>query len=131
MANALYSPFKQGLLSKQFDLPNDVVKAALVDGASATFSAAHQFLSSISAGVVAKSPALTGKTITDGVFKAAYVTLPGVVGPSVEVVVVYVDKGGADSANPLVGWIDAPAIAYNPNGSDAEIRWSASGIFTL
>ena len=130
MANALYPKFKENLLAKQYDFPNDAVKAALVDSAAASYNAAHQFVSSIASGIVARSPNLASKTITNGVFDAADVTLTAVSGASVEAVALYIDKG-SDATNPLVGWIDNPVIAYNPNGSDAEIRWSASGIFAL
>jgi hypothetical protein len=131
MGNVLYPTFKEGLLNKQHNLLSDTVKVALVDVASSVYNAGHQFVSDIAPGIVARSPALTGKTTTGGLFMAAYTTIPVVTGPSVEALALFVDKGGADSANPLMGWIDDPAITYDPNGSDAEIRWSTAGIFTL
>lgn len=131
MANVLYPKFKEGLLIKQFDLQSEVVKVALVDKALAVFNPAHAYLSSIAAGVVARSPALTAKSTTDGTFVTANTLIADVFGPSVEALAVWIDRG-ADGANPLIGWIDTdPPIAYSPNGSDAEIRFSASGIFSL
>jgi len=130
MANVLYPKFKEALLNKQFDMLTDSVKVALVDGGAASYNAAHQYLASIASAIVARSPALASKTIALGVFDAADVTLTAVTGPSVEIVAVWIDKG-SDATNPLVGWIDTPTIAYNPNGSDAEVRFNASGIFAL
>lgn len=131
MANALYPKFKEGLLGQQFNLLTEVVKICLVDQAVAQYNAAHVYLSQIAAGIVARSPALTSKTITNGNFKTDNTLIEDVFGPSVEALAVYVDRG-ADGANPLVGWIDTdPPIAYSPNGSDAEIRFNAAGIFAL
>jgi hypothetical protein len=131
MANVLYPKFKEGLLIKQFDLLAEVVKVALVDMANAVYNPAHTYLSSVAAGIVARSPALAGKAITNGTFTADNTLIDDVFGPSVEALVLWIDRG-ADGANPLVGWIDTdPPIAYSPNGSDAEIRFNPAGIFAL
>ena len=42
MANALYNPFKEGILGNiAFDMDTDIIKATLIDGADYTFNAAH------------------------------------------------------------------------------------------
>jgi len=132
MANALYPKWKESLI--QLTANNSLtgtVKAALVDTGTYTYSAAHQFLSSLS-GVVGTAATLGTKSYTNGVFDAADVTYTAVSGSSAEAIVLYIDTGVAGTS-PLVAYIDtgATGLPVTPNGSDISIAWNASGIFAL
>lgn len=132
MANALYPKWKESLI--QLTANNSLtgtVKAALVDTGTYTYSAAHQFLSSLS-GVVGTAQILGNKTYTDGVLDAADVIFTAVTGATVETIVLYIDTGVA-ATSPLVAYIDTgvTGLPVTPNGGDISIAWNASGIFAL
>ena len=132
MASALYPLAKQSLLSQNpsIDLDTDTIKVALVDTGTYTYSAAHQYYSSVS-GVVGTPATLASKTVTSGVFDAADVTFTAVTGASVEALIVYKDTGSA-ATSPLIAYIDsATGLPVTPNGGDITITWNASGIFAL
>lgn len=131
MANALYPKFKQSLLTAGIDVENSNIKAILVDTGTYTYSATHQYLSSVS-GIVATSGNLASKTITDGVFDAADVTFTGVSGSSVEAIILYEDTGVAGTSQ-LIAYFDTgvTGLPVTPNGGDIIIQWNASGIFAL
>lgn len=133
MANALYPKWKEQLL--QFTTNNNLsagtVKVALVDTGTYTYSAAHQFYSSVT-GVVGTPQTLGSKTFTNGTFDAADVTFTAVTGATVEALVIYIDTGTA-ATSPLVAYIDTSVtnLPVTPNGGDISITWNASGIFSL
>lgn len=132
MANALYPKWKESLI--QLTANNSLtgtVKAALVDTGTYTYSAAHQFLSSLS-GVVGAAATLGTKTYTNGVFDAADVTYTAVSGSSAEAIVLYIDTGVAGTS-PLVAYIDTgvTGLPVTPNGGDISVTWGSSGIFSL
>lgn len=132
MANALYPKWKESLLQLTANNGlNGTVKVALVDTGTYTYSAAHQFLSSLS-GVVGTAQTLGTKTYTNGVFDAADVTFPTVSGASVEALVIYIDTGVAGTS-PLVAYLDTgiTGLPVTPNGGDINVTWNASGIFAL
>lgn len=132
MANALYNKAKESFISQNpsIDLDTDTIKVALVDTGTYTFSAAHQYYSSVT-GVVGTPATLASKTITNGVFDAADVTFTAVSGASVEALVVYKDTGSA-ATSPLIAFIDTGTnLPVTPNGGDITIQWNASGILTL
>lgn len=132
MANALYNKAKESFISQNpsIDLDTDTIKVALVDTGTYTFSAAHQYYSSVT-GVVGTPATLASKTITNGVFDAADVTFAAVSGASVEALVVYKDTGSA-ATSPLIAYIDTGTnLPVTPNGGDITIQWNASGILTL
>lgn len=132
MANALYPKWKESLLQLTADNGlNGTVKVALVDTGTYTYSAAHQFLSSLS-GVVGTAQTLGTKTYTNGVFDAADVTFTAVTGATVEALVIYIDTGSS-ATSPLVAYIDTgvTGLPVTPNGGDINTAWNASGIFAL
>lgn len=132
MANVLYNKAKESFISQNpsIDLDTDTIKVALVDTGTYTFSAAHQYYSSVT-GVVGTPVTLTSKTITNGVFDAADVTFTAVTGASVEALVVYKDTGSA-ATSPLIAFIDTGTnLPVTPNGGDITIQWNASGIFSI
>lgn len=130
MANVLFPTGKEYLLSV---LSTDTVKVALLD-ASYTYSAAHQFFSSVSSAVVGTPVALGSKTVALGVFNAATAVFTAVTGNPVTQIVIYKDTGVAGTSNLLV--LDdtvAAGLPITPNGGDITITWStgASKIFAL
>ena len=132
MANVLYNKAKESFISQNpsIDLDTDTIKVALVDTGTYTFSAAHQYYSSVT-GVVGTPATLASKTITNGVFDAADVTFTAVTGASVEALVVYKDTGSA-ATSPLIAFIDTGTnLPVTPNGGDITIQWNASGIFSI
>lgn len=132
MANVLYNKAKESFISQNpsIDLDTDTIKVALVDTGTYTFSAAHQYYSSVT-GVVGTPVTLTSKTVTNGAFDAADVTFTAVTGASVEALVVYKDTGSA-ATSPLIAFIDTGTnLPVTPNGGDITIQWNASGIFSI
>lgn len=133
MANAIYPKYKEALISGSANiaLSSGTVKAALVDTGTYTYSAAHEFLSSLS-GVIGTAQTLGSKTVVDGLFDAADVTFTSVTGNSAEAIVLYIDTGTAGTSR-LVAFIDSGAtgLPVTPNGGNIVITWNASGIFQL
>lgn len=142
MANALFSPGREGFLDGTIDWDTAVIKVALVRGY--TFSAAHKFVSDVTgaSGVLhVTSAALASKTVTDGVADAADVTYTAVTANasnhSILVFQASAVTGGADvaaTAQRLIAWIDTGTnLPIVPNGGDVTIAWDsgANKIFKL
>ena len=133
MANAIYPLYKQALLdaSANVDLNDGTVKVALVDTGVYTYSAAHEFLTSLT-GVVGTAQTINATTVTNGLFDGDNVTYTAVSGNSVEALVIYIDTGTAGTSR-LVPCIDTSVtgLPVTPNGGDITITWNASGIFQL
>ena len=134
MANAIYPKYKEVILgaATNTNLLTGTVKVALVDTAVYTYSAAHQFLSSLT-GVVGTAGTIGAtKSVTNGIFDGADVTFTAVTGATVEALVIYVDTGVAGTS-PLVAYIDTSVtgLPVTPNGGDITITWNATGIFAL
>jgi len=133
MANAIYPLYKQSLLDgdTNIDLNDLTVKVALVDTGTYTYSAAHQFLTSLT-GVVGTAQTIANTTVTNGLFDGDNVTYTAVTGNSAEALVIYIDTGTAGTSR-LVAYIDTgvTGLPVTPNGGDITITWNASGIFQL
>ena len=133
MANAIFPLYKQALLngSANTNMSSGTVKVALVDTGTYTYSAAHEFLSSLT-GRVGTDQTIGSKTFTNGVFDGADVTFTAVSGNSVEALVIYIDTGVAGTSR-LVAYIDTgvTGLPVTPNSGDISITWNASGIFAL
>ncbi len=132
MANALYPKWKEAIVQATSNSSlGGTVKIALVDTGTYTYSASHEFLSSLS-GVVGTAQTLATKTFTNGVFDAADVTFTAVSGASVEALVIYVDTGSSATSR-LVAYIDTgqTGLPVTPNGGDITVTFNASGIFAL
>lgn len=132
MSNALYPKWKESLI--QLTANNSLtgtVKVALVDTSTYTYSAAHQFQSSLS-GIIGTPQTLASKTFTNGVFDAADPTFPAVSGASAESLVFWIDTG-SPATSPLVAYIDTgvTGLPVTPNGGDIAVAWNVSGIFAL
>ena len=133
MSNAIYPKYKEGILQSaaNTNMSSGTVKVALVDTGTYTYSAAHQFFSSLT-GVVGTPVTLASKTFTNGVFDAADPTFTAVTGNTAEALVFYIDTGTAGTS-PLIAYMDTgvTGLPFTPNGGDANLVFNASGIFAL
>lgn len=138
MPNALYPLWKQEI---QKGTANNLLNStegatgvfcALVDTGTYTYSAAHQFYSSLS-GVVGTDQEILTKTHVNGTFDGADLTYTSVTGASVEALVLYRKNAGANTTWPLIAYIDTSVtgLPFTPNGGNCTITWNASGIFTI
>lgn len=138
MANAIYPLYKQSLLAgdANADLDNDTatdgVFVALVDTGVYTYSAAHQFYSSLS-GIVGTDQRIVTPTVTNGTLDGSDLTFTSVTGASVEALVIYRKNAGANTTWRLVAYIDTgvTGLPVTPNGGSITVTFNASGIFTL
>lgn len=133
MANAIYPLYKQAILTggANTNMSTGTVKAALVDTGAYTYSAAHEFLTSLT-GRVGTDATLGTKTFANGVFDAADATYTAVTGNSAEAIVLYIDTGTAGTSR-LIAYLDTgfTGLPVAPNGGDITVTWNASGIFAL
>lgn len=105
--SALYPKFKESLMKKEIDLLNDDIKLSLIDTDEYTYSSSDQFFDDIlSAAIIGTSSNLASKSVTDGVFDAADVTISGLTGaPTIEAVLLWLDSG-TPATSRLIGFID-------------------------
>ena len=133
MANAIYPKYKEAVIQSSANSSlTGTVKVALVDTGTYTYSATHEFLSSLT-GVVGTAATIGAtKSYTNGVFDGGDVTFSAVSGNTVEALVIYIDTGVAGTSR-LVAFIDTSVtgLPVTPNGGDITITWNASGIFAL
>lgn len=132
MANASYTPFKNGILTGGlYDLDTAVLKVALVGGY--TFSATHTFMSEVTAagGVVNGTPVtLTNPTVVAGVFDADDVIINTTTSTNQHVLIVYQASaitGGADvaaTAQRLLFYIDTGTnLPVVPGTGTVAVTW--------
>jgi hypothetical protein len=138
MANAIYPLWKEAILQGSANSAlngsgTTGVYAALVDTGTYTYSASHQYYSSLSGVVGTDQEIGATKTYTNGVFDGANCTFPSVSGSSAEAIVLYVKNAGANTTWRLLAYIDTgvTGLPVTPTGSDITISWHASGIFAL
>ena len=137
MANAIYPKYKEALLNNSADSAltgsgATGLYASLIDTGTYTFSAAHQFFSSLS-GIVGTDQEVLTPTLVNGTVDGGDVTFPLVTGATIEAVVLYRKNAGANTTWRLVAYMDTgvTGLPVTPNGGDIVITWNASGIFTL
>ena len=138
MPNSLYPLWSQEILKGTANnLLNSTegangVFSALVDTGVYTYSTAHQFFSSLS-GIIGTDQEILTKTQVTGTFDGTDITYPAVTGATVEALVLYRKNAGANTTWPLIAYIDTGVggLPFTPNGGNAIITWSASGIFKL
>lgn len=137
MANALYPLYKKSLLDGDANTAltgsgTTGLYVALVDTGTYTYSAAHQFYSSLS-GVVGTDQEITSVTTTGGVVDGADVTFTAVTGSSAEALVLYRKNAGASTTWRLIAYIDTgvTGLPVTPNSGNIAITWNASGILSL
>lgn len=134
MANAIYPLYKQALISGGANTSlAGTVKVALVDAGVYTYSAAHEFLTSLTGRIGTDQTIGATKSYTNGVFDGGDVTFTAVAGTtSIEALVIYIDTGTAGTSR-LVAYIDTgvTGLPVTSNGGDISVTWNASGIFAL
>lgn len=137
MANAIYPKYKEALLNNSANSAitgsgTTGLYVALVDTGTYTYSASHEFYSSLS-GVVGTDQEITTPTLTNGVVDGGDVTFSAVSGNSAEALVIYRKNAGANTTWRLVAYIDTgqTGLPVTPNGGNITITWNASGIFAL
>jgi hypothetical protein len=119
------------------------VEVLLVDD-TYTFDADHNFVSDVSGDELPSADNyarqdLAGRTLVEddatdrAVFDATDFSIaalgPATSGPIVGGAIIFVNAGGADSANPLIAYV--PLVDTQVNGSDFTITWSSDGVFYL
>lgn len=139
MANALYPKWKEALIQATANSAlngsgTTGVYAALVDAGAYTYSAAHEFYSSLSGIGGTDQEIGATKTYASGTFDGADITFTAVAGTvSYEAIVLYVKNAGANTTWRLVAYIDTGVtnLPVTSNGGNIAVTWNASGIFTL
>lgn len=137
MPNLVYNIAKQRFGAGDLDWDLDTIKVMLVTATYAP-NADHNYVSEVTnelsgTGYVRKT--LANKTVTKNVtndraeLDADDVVWTGISAGTVGAAVVFEDLGGADTANPLIGYVDLADTATN--GSDLTIQWASSGILTI
>jgi hypothetical protein len=130
MASAVYPKALEAFLKADIDLDTVAVNAVLLDLATYTYNAAHEFYDDLTGVVGSESGDLASKTMTNGVFDAADITFSSVTGVEVGAVAVFVDRGGVASADNLLSYNEFTS-PVTPNGGDITVQWNASGIFSI
>lgn len=133
MASAVYPLAKQAFLSGGINLTSDDIRVMLVKS-TYTYSAAHQYVSDISTNDNGRSAALSGKSVTNGVFNASNTTLTATAASASNALVVY-KYNAADASAQLIAYIDTgTGLPFTPSASQTvSITWDtgANKIFAL
>lgn len=134
MANLVYTSFKRDIMNGTIDLDTDTIKVMLVT-ASYTPTSSHAKRSDITNEVVGAGYTAGGATLaslsvaTSGAnarFTAANVTWAAST-ITARGAVLYKSRGGAASADELIGYVDFGSDKISSSG-DFTINWNASGI---
>lgn len=135
MANVLFDPGREGILDDTIEMSTADVRVMLVKSAYA-FSAAHKFLSDITAGNDnGRSATLGGKTFTGGVFDANDTALVATAAVACNALALFVHTGN-DATARLIAYVDTPAsgLPFTPAaGQTVNVTWDngANKIFRL
>jgi endosialidase-like protein len=139
VSNQVYPLYKQSVMSES-DVNNGMDQsgsnapfAALITTSGGyTYSAAHQFYSSLT-NIVGTPQPITSNTVTNGLFSGSNVTFTTVSGTVVGALVIYRQNGGANTTWRLVLYEDTSisGLPLTPNGGNVVITWSGAGIFQL
>ena len=139
MANIVYTYGLGELLNGGIDMDTDTIKMMLVD-ASYTPDKDHDFVDDASANEISVDgyarQALGSRTVTVNTtddraeFDAANVAFGALdTGETIAGAIIFEDRGGADSANPMILYMD---LTNTPtNGSTVTVEFDAIGLFYL
>lgn len=133
MASQLYPKGGCHLLgtATQIALLTDTIKILFYSG---SFDGTNEFVSDlVAADIIARSGALSGKTLTPGAtigstFDSNDITLTAVSGSAFTHVIEYKDTG-VDSSSPLIAIFDV--ATFTPTGGDVNVVFNASGHFQI
>ncbi len=140
MPNAVYNSFKRDIMNGSIDIDTDTINVMLVTSTYTVDIDAHTKRSDITnevvgAGYTAGGVALAGKTATvdntgdKGVFAASNTSWAAAT-ITARAAVLYKSRGGAASADELIGYVDFNGNITSTAGTFL-ITWNASGILTL
>lgn len=128
MADLLYPSFKQLLLGGDIDLVTDDIRVVLMKD-TYSYNSAHDFMNDVSTHENGRSIALSGKTITNGVFDANDITLNATSASACNAIIIF-KHTGSDATASLIAYIDFST--FTPLASQLiSASWNASGIFTI
>lgn len=135
MATRKYRKFVHATVTGGANIPNltnAVLKWALVDSAlvpADTTITGHEYLSDISAGVIATSAAIANQSVVDGLLDGDDVALvdPGG-GETGEYLALYADTGNPATSRLIECSDDATNLPITLDGTNDEIQHNASGI---
>lgn len=124
MSNVVYPKAKETMLA--YFLSLGVLKVVALDLTVYTYSAAHQFMSSVPAGARVVTPiTLTSVAQALGVLSAANVSWTGLSGvPAVGALLLYCDTG-SDATSPVLAYIDqaGSTLPTSPNPVRIDTQW--------
>lgn len=137
MANALFSEYRNLVLSAGLNLDTLTIKAMFVDHLDdtpvpATDDFIDDILSAARVPAIASCPALASKTtgtVATGVFDAADTVFTALSGDQSESLILFEDSGAEATSDLLAFWDTATGLPLTPNGGDVTVQWNASGIF--
>lgn len=127
MASAPYPLSMKDILDGGIDFLVDDIVAILYDG---IFDAGDHFISDLSGTINDRSGPLSGKTTTSGVFDANNETVLTVPASTTDAVIIAADLG-ADSASPVVVYLELTSPFVLGSVADVSLIWNALGIFEL
>lgn len=133
MANAIFPKGKQNLLAGNVDMDANDIRVMLVRS-TYSYDGADEFVADLGAVDNGRTGALTGKTVTDGVFDADDTSLTATAANASNALVVFVHTG-SDATARLLAYIDtATGLPFTPAASQVvNIAWDAGAnkIFAL
>jgi hypothetical protein len=129
MANSLYNYARQLAATTGLTWTTGVFRAYLIDDDAApgyTFSAAHQYFSSLDVATRAAGPVALTCSAADGACDASDITFTAVAaGPAIDAVMI-MKFVSVDGDSPNVAWIDtATGLPITPNGGDIIVTWDS------
>jgi len=134
MSNFVYQLACGSILNQDIDLVNDDIRIALVSAAYTPNLVSDQFVDDLGAAIVARSGALSGKSVSaSGVFDADDVTVSAVSGDPVTQLVGFKHTGDDTTAR-LIWLMDTgTGLPFTPSGGNVPITWNdgADKIFAL
>src|SRR5690606_4072201 len=128
VANFFYTNFISEVWQGNFDFLSVDVKVALITSTLYTPDAVNdQFLSHIpSAAIIRTSDNLSGKAIVGRAADATDIVLPAVIGPEVDLVVLYQDTGVSATSLLICGIDTGSGLPFTASGRPVRIVWSNS-----
>lgn len=131
MANAAFTPAKEGFIDGTIDLDTAVIKCAFVRGY--VFNAAHKFVSDVTGAggtLNGTSAALTTKTVTGGVFDADDTTITTTANATDHGLLLFQSSavtGGADvaaTAQRVIAYYDTgTGLPIQPGTGATPVTW--------
>lgn len=125
MASAIFPKAKERALGAGLDLLNADVRVMLVRS-TYTYDAADEFVADLGAVDNGRSAALSGKSITNGVFDATDTTLNAIAAVASNALVLFIHTGNDATARLLAYVDDGVGIPFTPEAGQAcPIVWDS------